>query len=235
MFDHLDDYLAHYAGSAGVTGLPGFDRLRCLMYADDVFLADGTVDGLNKLLVGLSRFCEHWDFEVNYYLGKSKAMAIGVPKSRGSRSRRLVHSPVIYRGVTLQYVAEYTYLGVPFHGQKGFTEAFHARAQQVQKAYYSMLAKCKEHRILQSVNLRLRLFDSLVTPVGDWGCLAWAGQFVARTTFVDAARNNPVEQAHLMFLRELLRVPTSVSLANLYRETGRWPWSVRWLAHMIRW
>jgi hypothetical protein len=89
-----------------------------------------------------------------------------------------------------------------------------------------------------SVDLQQRLFDTLALAGGDYGCLAWCLPFLPPVRHAKSgttrAAANPVERAHLTFLRRLLRAPKSTPLPALYHETRRRPWTVRWAAAVAR-
>jgi hypothetical protein len=89
-----------------------------------------------------------------------------------------------------------------------------------------------------SVDLHQRLFDTLALAGGDYGCLAWCLPLLPPVPHASSgtprAIDNPVERAHLTFLRRLLRAQTSTPLPALYLETRRRPWTVRWASAVAR-
>lgn len=157
------------------------------MYADDVVLMAGMAADLNGSPVGLQKFCLHWILEVN--LSESKAMAVGLTPQEYDRGLQ----PIYYQNQQLECVLEYEYLVVrSAPGMALFIyllqKVTEFRAAQANEALHAVVALCRDNRLLRFVSLRLRLFEC--SPSGDWGCLVWAGQYVASASYSATAQDN---------------------------------------------
>ena len=242
-FDHLADFLNAPTlpggwprlvldGGVPVLGLP--HPLRALLFADDVVLVARTHAGLRSLLARLEVFCLLWQLEVN--VGKTKAMAIGKALSASERARP---PEVRYDGRPLQWVTEYKYLGLPFSNTKGFGLCEAAAGLRVRHQLGALSGLLERHKELgASIDMRQRLFDTLVLPGGDYGCVVWSLPLLPPLldvqTGLPKAKLSLPEAEQRVFLRRLLSAPDSTSLDMLYREARRRPWASRWAAAVCR-
>ena len=139
----------------------------------------------------------------------------------------------------LEWVKSYKYLGLHFCSDTGF-ELNHIHAGVRAKGALGLLkGMLKAHEQLgASIDLRQRLYDTLVLPGGDYGCLVWSLPLLPTMPDPDTgfpvAKNNGPERAQRAFLRRLLSASPSTSLDMLYREARRRPWASRWAAAVVR-
>jgi hypothetical protein len=183
-----------------------------------------TVRQLKRLKV----FCFLWQLDVN--VDKTKAMAIGKALSASQRARP---PEVRYDGRPLQWVKTYKYLGLPFTNTKGFGLCKAAAGLRVRKQLGALSGPglLKRHKLVlkelgASIDMRQRLFDTLVLPCGDYGCVAWRLPMLTPVfdvqTGLPKAKLSAPEAEQRVFLRRLLSAPDSTS-DMLYRATRRLP------------
>eukprot|EP00245_Coleochaete_scutata_P010377 TRINITY_DN3619_c0_g1_i11.p1 TRINITY_DN3619_c0_g1~~TRINITY_DN3619_c0_g1_i11.p1 ORF type:complete len:1206 (-),score=200.47 TRINITY_DN3619_c0_g1_i11:736-4353(-) len=183
-----------------------------LMFADDVVLMSNKREGLQKALDGLSVYCDCWKLRVN--LEKTKVVAFGA-----SLKRELRDSPFLYKGVEVEIVEKYRYLGIDFHANKRFTPTVKELCSKARRASFALQQRCGELG-LRDPHMKIRLFDALVTPISHYGCEAWCPGILQRD---DDANADMPEKLHRTFLRTILGVRQSTPSAALLGEFGRWP------------
>ena len=67
-------------------------------------------------------------------------------------------------------------------------------------------------KISISIPEKLKLFDSMILPISNYGCEAWG------------FHSGPdIERVHLKFLKQILKVKTQTPSASIYGELGRVP------------
>ena len=166
--------------------MPGLARpLTSLLYADDVVLLANSRDSLQQLLDGVQRFSEDWGMCVN--ASKTQAMLVGGSAGQraafyGAAAQRVRIGPRCGPRALLQHVRTYKYLGITVDSTRGFSGALSQRAAAGERALHAMYGRCARAGLWGSLDLRLRLFDTLVAPVLDYGAAAWAPQAAAATT-----------------------------------------------------
>ena len=224
-FDHIADYLRLPCVKGPL--IPGIGPLSSLLYADDVVIFANSAEDLNRLMAKLHSFCSDWDMAVNTV--KTQVMLVG--GGAYERAEALTHGrrPIFANGRSgrrLQYVKSYKYLGIELHQSLGFRPVMAQRAAAAQRCLGAMRGCCAAKGYWGSLDLQLRLFDVLVTPVAEYGVAAWAppAALVAAT-----APPNALEQLHRCYLRRLLGVAPSTAAWPLYEECGRQPWQARWV------
>ena len=63
-----------------------------------------------------------------------------------------------------------------------------------------------------------KLFDTLITPILEYGCQIWNFQ---------AVNNREIEILHCKFCKFILKVPSSATNVGVYGELGRKPMHLR--------
>ena len=71
----------------------------------------------------------------------------------------------------LNVVDDFTYLGIVFMLNGSFSRNIIKLLDQVRKAMYSMLTKCRSLGLL--IDLQLKMFDTMVAPIILYGCEIW--------------------------------------------------------------
>ena len=133
-----------------------------LLYADDTLLFSETYEGMQNLLDVFSDYCKLWKFEVN--LSKTKTVI---------SSKRKFSPPLRLKldGKELEYTDCYSYLGVIFYYNGSFVHTKKKLVEQVLKALYAVYYKIRNLQL--SIDLQLKMFDSLVVPILLYGSQVW--------------------------------------------------------------
>ena len=197
--------------------------VRALLYADDVVLAAETADGLRSMLQALEVFCTANSLFVN--TTKSEVVIFGKNWIRGGG----LELEFPFNGAPLPIKPSYVYLGLRFGDEQLCRTALPAAADKARKAMYALLGKSRAQG-LHNVDLLCHLFDALVKPVLCYGCEVWAVDWVAAMcrsgNFCSGAGE---EQVHKPFLRHILDVCKSTSIAAIYKDLNRTPTPMFWL------
>jgi hypothetical protein len=81
-----------------------------LLYADDLVLISTTQSGLQRLMDRLARFCEDRRLTVN--IEKTKTLVFG--------ARTSLKTPITLKGMPIEQVESFKYLGLVFHQNCSF-------------------------------------------------------------------------------------------------------------------
>lgn len=182
-----------------------------LMYADDIVLLSPSEEGLKKHLRSLEEFCKQWKLEVN--IDKTKVCAFG------KKPRSL--SPFSFKGMELEMVQAYKYLGVWLSTNRIYNKAQQAQANQGKKAIFALqrlLAKLKH----PPITIALKLFDALILPVLSYGCELW-GHVV----------DPEMEATEMHFLKYILNLPPSATNMAVRGELGQLPLHLLWRERIL--
>ena len=106
----------------------GLIKLFLLLYADDITLFSDSADGLQEGFNNLSEYCDRWKLKIN--LSKTKVMIF---RKGGRLSKELRFR---YKGMEIEIVHQYSYLGVVFTSGGSFSNAQATLAGQAQKAIF---------------------------------------------------------------------------------------------------
>lgn len=175
-----------------------------LLFADDTLLLAETLPDLQNLLNKLSTYCEKWNITVN--TDKTKVLVF-------KRSNRPEDFDIFYGNVRLDVVRNFIYLGVNVTSNGNFSHAQKHLSEQASKALYS-LGHIFDTNVL-CVNDKLKLFDSLILPILNYGCEIWS-----------FSKSQDAERIHLKFLKQILGVRKQTCNLAVYGELGRVPLSV---------
>ena len=178
-------------------------NVKGLMYADDVALVAKSGVNLQAMLDSLSGYCDKWNLSVN--TKKSKVMMFG-----GGRSDPGVLQ-FTYKGLKLEWVDSFRYLGVIFSRSCSFDLCVDTLTKSGQKAMMAMLSRAHLLGGLD-IDIKCRLFDVLVAPILTYGCEVWG------TKCYDS-----LEKTLLKFCKLLLGVPNSATTDAVLGELGRFP------------
>jgi hypothetical protein len=117
--DRLEQWMSDRLGDMGV-GLGG-EKLRLLLYADDLTLLATSTDDLQKLLKCLQGFCDRHQMHVN--VAKCAVVVFGKRRPTGGD---LPPGGWVYAGQQVPRVQEFRYLGIVFHETKGVSACVEA-------------------------------------------------------------------------------------------------------------
>ena len=176
-------------------------KLFLILYADDTALLSETVDGMQETLKCFERYCEKWRLKVNS--NKTKVVVFSKRKVRQSCTFKLF-------GSDLEIVDSYCYLGIMFSYNGSFKIAKKKLFEQAQKSLYGLYTKIQNLCI--PIDLQLKLFDSLVSPILTYASEVWGFD-----------NNEELERLHLMFCKNILKVRNSTPNYMVYGELGRYP------------
>ena len=177
-----------------------------ILWADDLILMSDTMEGLQKQLDGLFKFCSQFQMIVNEL--KTKVMIFG--KQTGNPRFK-------FNNKYLDIVKQYKYLGCIFSESKIITgNIFRDMPEYVsEKGMKASFATLKKYSSLgrPTPKVSLHLFDTFVKPILLYGCEIWSGSH----------ENKVIENLQLKYLKLMLGVKSSTCNLATYGETGRFP------------
>ena len=145
-------------------------------------------------------------------------MEVNIDKTKvcafGKKPRSL--SPFSFKGMELEMVQAYKYLGVWLSTNHIYNKAQQAQANQGKKAIFALqrlLAKLKH----PPITIALKLFDALILPVLSYGCELW-GHVV----------DPEMEATEMHFLKYILNLPPSATNMAVCGELGQLPLHLLW-------
>ena len=198
-----------------------------LLFADDLVLISETSTGLQSLIKGLENFCRLWQVEVN--LTKTKYTIFN--------KRYVLHQDVTvftYNGKAIEECDEYKYVGTVFSNAKNRFATDHVlKRNRAIKAIYASKKSIREAMGNSlPVHLYLKIFDTQIRPILDYGCEIWS----------HGGNIRDLEIVHTDFLKQILGVKRQTPNVAIYGETGRFPLALKhkelvlkyWLLIVIR-
>ena len=120
-------------------------------------------------------------------------------------------------------VTEYRYLGLVLHETQGLDYSIRPLISAARRATFSLIARCRS-LCLRDYSSLINLFDTFVRPIALYACEAWL-PFLLPPDRRRWYSHSPLELEKLqtMFLRFVLGIRDSTSIAAIYWETGRLP------------
>ena len=180
-------------------------KMNCIIWADDLVLLSENEAGLEKLLEDLKTYSDKNKLEIN--VKKTKCMIF-------NKTGRLIHKKFYLGRSRIENVRTYKYLGLVITPSGEIKSALDDLRSRALKAYMSLKTKLgacfKEY-----VDDTISLFDTLVKPIllygsDFWGCLK-------------CPKNNPIENLHMQFCKQLLGVQKNTTNYGVLLEVGRVP------------
>lgn len=184
-FDRLGEYL----------------KLFILLYADDTVIFADTEEELQNSLRVFESYCTSWKLKVN--TNKTKIVIFCNRRCQCNFHFTLFNDNV-------EKCDSYTYLGLLFNFNGRFCKARDKLINQAQKAMYALYHKIRNLHI--PIDLQLRLFDALVTPILTYSSEVWGFENLSS-----------IEKIHLQFCKKILGVRSSTPNIMIYGELGRYP------------
>lgn len=197
----------------------------CLLYADDLVIVSRSYCGLQRALNNLSDYCQKWDLTVN--LDKTKIIIF----NRGGR--RITRHSFSYRGIAIETVQSYCYLGIIFSSAGNFKQACDRLVEQASKALF----KLKSINVRDNISVAYRLFYSLILPILRYGSEVWCPFYIAglnETNFMNICDGTPIEKIWLRFGKYLLGCNRTTSNAAVRGELGQYPLLLALLPHAVK-
>ncbi|XP_078580636.1 uncharacterized protein LOC144864435 [Branchiostoma floridae x Branchiostoma japonicum] len=197
------------------------DMLDDLDFADDLALLCHTISQMREKTQRL----EHKSGQVGLIInaGKTKEMRV---KTVGNAK------PVCCRGIELETVKDFTYLGSVISSDGGATKDIEARIGKGKAAFVQLRPVWRARNI--SLRTKLRIFESNVKSILLYGCETWGltqANIKKLQTFINVR------------LRYILGIwwPNKISNHDLLEKTGQEPVEVtirrrkwRWIGHTLR-
>ena len=129
-------------------------KLFRLLYADDTFIFPESAEDLQAALNIFEEYCSEWKLSNN--VSKTKIVVFSKRKYDNKREFLLNNEEVEVKD-------SYTYLVLLFNYNGNFCHGRKKMVDQSQKALYALYRK--NYNLAIPVDLQLKLFDSLVTPI----------------------------------------------------------------------
>ena len=176
-------------------------KLFIILYADDTALLSETIEGMKETLLCFEQYCERWRLKVN--TSKTKVVVFSKRKVKLNDTFKLY-------GENIEIVDSYGYLGIIFNYNGSFKTGKKKLFDQAQKSLYCLYKKIQN--ICIPIDLQLKLFDSLVSPILTYSSEVWGFE-----------NKDSLERLHLQFCKTILKVRNSTPNYMVYGELGRFP------------
>ena len=98
----------------------------------------------------------------------------------------------------VEAVLGFKYLGIHLHASAGFMGAHEVIKGTAVKAMWGMVRQLRDREI-ESVGIRVHMFNTLVMPIMLYGCEIWATRFLKPQKPLD----NPLQSVQTMFARQV--------------------------------
>ena len=197
-------------------GVPMSDDkfLSILLYADDIVLISGTTEGLQKQLDGLNDWSSGWKLRVN----TDKTNVVHFRRTSDTTNDHvftLGNSPLITE-------SSYRYLGMDIKDRLDFNHSVDVLSYSAGRALGAMTSKYYQADGLD-YDTYAEMYESLVTPIMDYGCEIWG--------YKERGRCDVVQHRALRTFRG---VGKCTPLPMLYIDMARTPSHVRQQSAMVR-
>ena len=187
-------------------------RISHILQADDLALISDTSTGLQKLIKGLETFSQRWHIEIN--IEKTKVMIF---------NKKCIVLPTIQNfkmnGKNIEETDSYKYLGTFISNKK---DHYADNLKYIRNKALRSIASLRDkiRRSLKnhvSFRLLMKLFDSHVLPILDYGSEVW---FTGNNI-------KDLEYVQLWFIKSSLGIKTQSSNLITFGDTGRFPLLLR--------
>ena len=179
--------------------------LNCIMWADDLLLLSETEKGLGNLIKDLKLYSDQNKLMIN--TKKTKCMIF-------NKTGRLIHRNFYLGETKLENVRNYKYLGLvvtPSGEIKSALDDLRARALKAYMAFKTNLGTLFNDYIDDTISI----FDSMIKPILLYGSDFWG--------CIKCPKNNPIENLHMQFCRQILGVQKNTTTYGVLLELGRTP------------
>jgi hypothetical protein len=131
---------------------------------------------------------------------------------------------------------EVTYLGVSYSAQQGLQGVLAANTAKGRAAMHGLITRCREMG-MYSIMVQVHLFTTLVASVLDYGCTTWGVYHMhdMGSRQKQWGQATDVEELQKVFLRMVLHMPRSTSVAVMMNEAQRRPLMHAWFTQTVRW
>ena len=188
-------------------------HLRLLLFADDLVLLASSPAELQTSINLLGNFCEASNLSINFE--KTKIVIYNNKRNSQDTQFSLNEHPI-------EVVKSYKYLGILLSDSASLKPAISTLTNQAQKAMFSLFKKI---RLLQfpKPSLLCHLFDSLISPIANYGCEVWGH-----------VKADDLEIVHRRFCKFALGVPNTATNLAVYGELGRVPLEIKRRSAIIK-
>ena len=181
------------------------ETLCSIIWADDLLLLSQSEKGLNRLLSILNTYSKENLIEIN--VDKTKCMIF-------NKTGRHLRKTFLLGNNKIDTMKEYKYLGFLITPSLNLTTALGNLKDRASRALALIKTRLGEH-FRKDIITTLYLFDTLVKPIllyasDYWGCLK-------------LPRNNPIENFHMKFCKDVLGVQRQTTNVGVLLELGRIP------------
>ena len=181
-----------------------FIKLFLILYADDTALMAESADKLQETLNCFEKYCDLWKLTVN--INKTKVVIFSKKKCKPNYSFQ-------FKGQDIEIIDSYCYLGMLFNYNGNFCTARKKITDQAHKALFAVYRKIRNISI--PVDLQLKLFDCLVSPILLYASEVWGFE-----------NKDSIEKVHLQFCKTILKVRSTTPNYMVYGELGRYPMEI---------
>ena len=195
------------------------------MFADDLILISDSAVGLQNCLSKLDAYCKKWRLTVN--TEKTKILIF----NKGGK--KIKKYKFFINGNDLDIVQSYCYLGITFSASGTFKLAIENLHDKAKKALF----KLKQHNLRDNVQVGIKLFNALISPILRYGSEVWAPfQFkkLNENNFYDLCEKVPIEKINNSFCKYLLGVNKFTSNHAVKGELGSWGLSIDCLYQAVK-
>ena len=163
----------------------------------DTVIMSESAEGLQQALSVFEKYCNLWKLTVN--TTKTKIVIFSKRKYKPNVNFKLYNHDIDVQD-------SYAYLGITFNYNGNFCTAKKKLLDQANKSLYALHYKIRNLSI--PVDMQLKLFDTLVSPILIYGCEIWGYE-----------NKQSIEKMHLQFCKKILHVrnstPNYMILVNL--------------------
>lgn len=180
-------------------------HISCIIWADDLLMLSETETGLNNMLGDLEAYAKNNGLTIN--TDKTKCMIF-------NKTGRLLRRKFVYGQHTIKTVRTYKYLGFIVTPSGEIKTGLNDLKDRALRALYKIKMKMGLY-FEKYIKTTLKLFDTLIAPIllyasDFWGCLK-------------LPVNNPIENTHNRFLKQMIGLQRQTSNIGVLLETGRVP------------
>ena len=196
--------LETFLKSKGIRGVSvnHLTEILILGYADDLVILSDSYIGMKKILVNLKEYCLANSLIVN--IKKTKIILF----QKGGHGHKKKYSPLLYGSQTVEFVKEYTYLGVTFAQNALFEKAAKEMTSKAKLAAASVSSLIHKENI-NTWEVIEKLYSSLVSSTVLYAAPVYAIRYL-----------HCIEQVRNLFIKRLLNIPQNTPDYCIRLETG---------------
>ena len=211
---YMSDLSEHLSKQFGI--VVSNDIIMHILWGDDLIIFSDSVDGLQKQLNGLQKFCSQNKIIVNET--KTKSMGVGMAGQ----------FTVYYNRNVINQVEEYKYLGTIIRpikrwNQDVFYKKYSFICDKSRKAIFGLQKKLKCVKAL-TPEIRFDIFDTMIRPIITYGSDVWG---LCKSGLHD------LDKLFLNYIRCVLCIKATTSNIIVYGECGKIPPSIYCHANVL--